>query len=141
MNEFQAAMGLCNLKYIDREIEKRKKVAETYEALLSENNSIVLNPKREEISYNYAYFPVLFETEEKRNRVHAYLMEHNIFTRKYFYPITADAACFKNKYKNDNLTAARSYAERILALPIYADLGCHNAKRIAELVIRGEADE
>ena len=141
MNEFQAAMGLCNLKYIDREIEKRKKVAETYEALLSENNSIVLNPKREEISYNYAYFPVLFETEEKRNRVHAYLMKHNIFTRKYFYPITADAACFKNKYKNDNLKAARSYAERILALPIYADLGCHNAKRIAELVIRGEADE
>lgn len=141
MNEFQAAMGLCNLKYIDREMEKRKKTAEIYEDILSGNDRIVLNHKKKEVSYNYAYFPVLFENEKKRNRVHADLMEHHIFARKYFYPITADAACFKNKFKNNRLESARSIARRILALPIYADLAPLDAERIAKLVNRGEAYE
>ena len=141
MNEFQAAMGLCNLKYIDREMEKRKKTAEIYETVLSDQKRIVLNQKQKEVSYNYAYFPVLFESEKKRNRVYADLMEHNIFTRKYFYPITADAACFKNRFKNNRLETARSCAKRILALPIYADLAPHHAERIAEMVKRVEAYE
>lgn len=141
MNEFQAAMGLCNLKYIDREIEKRKKTAEIYEAVLSGNDGIVLNHKKKEVSYNYAYFPVLFESEKKRNQVYSDLLEHNIFTRKYFYPITADAACFKNKFKDNRLETARSIARRILALPIYADLEPYHAERIAKLVKRGAAYE
>lgn len=141
MNEFQAAMGLCNLKYIDREIEKRKKTAEIYEDILSGNDRIVLNHKKKEVSYNYAYFPVLFENEKKRNQVYSDLLEHNIFTRKYFYPITADAACFKNKFKDNRLETARSIARRILALPIYADLEPHHAERIAKLVKRGAAYE
>lgn len=141
MNEFQAAMGLCNLRYTDREIEKRKRVAQIYEDRLSENGRIVLNHRKKEISYNYAYVPALFESEKKRNRVYTELMEYNVFTRKYFYPITADAACFKNKFKNSRLQTARAYAKRILALPIYADLEPDCAERIAELVKRVESYE
>ena len=81
MNEFQAAMGLCNLKYIDREIEKRKKTAEIYEDILSGNDRIVLNHKKKEVSYNYAYFPVLFESEKKKTRWSIIFLPASIFIR------------------------------------------------------------
>lgn len=60
--------------------------------------------------------------------------KENIFSRKYFYPITADAACFRNKYKGDKLEKARDFSNRILVLPLYADLELKQVDRISEIV-------
>lgn len=134
MNEFSAAMGLCNLKYISETFEKRKRVVHKYIELLSEIKDIRLNTYRDDIEYNYAYFPILFRNEAIRNLVYEKLLEEKIYARKYFYPITADAVCFKNKYKSCSLEKAREISKRILVIPLYVDLSDDDIYRITEII-------
>lgn len=134
MNEFQAAMGLCNLKHIETEIQRRKTLVDRYEELLKDTEGIRLNEYQEEVTSNYAYFPVLFDTPKIRNEIYQRLMEHGVYSRKYFYPITADQACFRNKYRKLDLERARFFSERILVLPLYAALMPEQVERIAGLL-------
>lgn len=127
-------MGICNLRYLDSEIEKRRKVVELYRSLLQDAEGIKLNQVQENLKCNYAYFPVLFHEAARRDEVYLKLREHGIYARKYFYPLTADAACFKNKYRSAKLEKARDFTQRILTLPLYADLEADNVKRIVKLI-------
>lgn len=85
MNEFQAAMGLCNLKHLDEEIRKRERKVRLYWDMLENVKEIRLNYYKNEIKPNYAYFPVLFEEANMRNQVYAELLNKGIHSRKYFY--------------------------------------------------------
>ncbi len=134
MNEFQAAMGLCNLKHIETEIQKRKVLVDKYRELLKDTKGIRLNELQENVISNYAYFPVLFDTPKIRNEIYQKLMEHGIYSRKYFYPLTADQACFRNKYRKLDLDNARYFSERILVLPLYAALTLEQVERIVGLL-------
>ena len=134
MNEFSAAMGLCNLKYFWKEIQKRKQVVYQYRELLSNVKEITLNQESIDIESNYAYFPILCESNELRDKIYDGLREHHIYARKYFYPITADAVCFKNKYRKMELEKARNCSERILVLPLYADLEKRNVEKICKIL-------
>lgn len=135
MNEFSAAMGVCNLLYIDDNIKKRKEKIYIYlRELKNIKNVIVLDYENNDIKRNYAYFPVRFLSEATRDKVYDYLKENDIYSRKYFYPLTSDAACFKNKYKNELLGAARLAAETILVLPLYPELLETDIIRICELI-------
>lgn len=134
MNEFQAIMGLCNLKYLTGEIEKRRKVVEQYRVLLEGCKQIKLNEYRDSIEPNYAYFPVLFADMEMRDKVYSKLIENEVYSRKYFYPITADQVCFKNRYRKDKLDYARYCSERVLVLPLYSELQAEQVARIVEIV-------
>lgn len=133
MNEFQAAMGLCNLKYIEKNISMRKTVAERYWEKL-DTRYICLNRYDKRIKPNYAYLPILLENKSKRDKVYAVLRENHIFSRKYFYPITPDAACFRNAYKSVHVEKARDFSDRVLVLPLYAELELEQVDRIASLV-------
>lgn len=135
MNEFQAAMGLCNLKYVEKNILARKNVVERYRKVLN-NRYIHINNYNDSIEPNYAYFPVLFRSKEKRDEVYEMLRNEKVFSRKYFYPVTADAACFRNKYKNNQLKRARDFSDRILVLPLYPELPLEQVDRIANIVNR-----
>lgn len=136
MNEFQAAMGLLNLKYINENIYRRKEVFEAYQKYLGECGEIRLNQYCDGVEPNYAYMPVLFENEKMRDRVYTDLKKEGIFARKYFYPITADAACFRNKYRSNKLEKARDLSVRILILPLYSGLELCEVERIAGIVRR-----
>lgn len=120
MNEFQAAMGLCNLKHIEEEIQKRKSIVETYRECLA-NSEVVILEEQENVTSNYAYFPVLLESNQKRDELYTYLKEKNIYTRKYFYPLTNDIECYKDYDCNDT-PVAKNVASRVLTIPLYADL-------------------
>lgn len=134
MNEFQAAMGICNLRHFEEEIEKRKKVIECYEENLCRNDGIRLMERKENVKSNFAYFPILVEKEGKRDYIYSALKAENIYSRKYFYPLTSDQACFKNKYKNVKLDNARYVSNRILVLPLYADLKVDEIEKICRIV-------
>lgn len=134
MNEFQAAMGLCNLKYVSENIAKRKTWVERYQEQLKDISQITLNVYKEGLEPNYAYMPVLMQDKKMRDDLYDALREENIYSRKYFYPITADAACFRNRYKNEPLSVARNCADRILVLPLYADMELDTVDRIAEQI-------
>lgn len=124
MNEFQAAMGICNLRHIDHEIEKRKKVYGTYMELLSQVEGIRLWKPQEGVEHNYAYLPLVINDEygKSRNELYIYLKEHKIYARKYFYPLTCDFECYRGKYSTENLEVARDISNRIITLPMYSDL-------------------
>lgn len=135
MNEFQAAMGLCNLRYLSENIQKRKNIVALYREKLGKSDQLQLNVYSEKIEPNYAYFPVLFSSEALRDYIFQTLKEQNIYTRKYFYPITADEVCFRNKYRKVSLNRARDYSERILVLPLYPELDSENAGQIADMIL------
>lgn len=137
MNEFAAAMGLCNLNHLQEEIDKRRGVVSYYRKLLADVEDIEMNQINDEVDSNYAYFPILCEDGLIRDKIYDSLQRANIYSRKYFYPITADAACFKNKYRKVELDKARDYSKRILVLPLYADLGMENVKKICESIKEG----
>lgn len=138
MNEFAAAMGLCNLKHIESNIAKRKGIAECYEERLKNCEAIILNPHAPDVVRNYGYFPVLFSDEETRNRVYDALKGEGIHTRKYFYPLTSDQVCFKNKYKYVRLDRARDFSKRVLVLPLYPELEREVVERVTDVILRLE---
>ena len=137
MNEFQAAMGLCNLRHIDKEIEKRKKVVERYRERLSNVDGIKLVPIQEGVKQNYAYFPVVFDNYKyTRNEVFAKLGKENIIARKYFYPLINDFECYKENYSSNNTLVAKYIADRVITLPLYADLELKIVDKICDIILR-----
>ena len=88
MNEFQAAMGVCNLRHLDREITKRKAVTERYRQHLEGIKGIRLCNPQKDVDSNYAYFPVVFDGyNATRDDLFAALQEQGITARKYFFPL------------------------------------------------------
>lgn len=85
---------------------------------------------------NYAYFPVIFEKEFplSRNEVYEKLVENRVFARKYFYPLTCDQACFRNRHRNDVLPVARYLSENVLTLPLYEELNLEDVDYICSLI-------
>ena len=137
MNEFQAAMGICNLRHLDSEIEKRKIVVERYKANLSNIEGIKLCSSQIDVQSNYAYFPVLFENYKlSRNEVYEKLKSEDIIARKYFYPLTNSYICYKNypTARIENTPIAAHIAECILCLPLYADLCLTDVDRICDII-------
>lgn len=135
MNEFQAAMGICNLRHVDDEIMKRKAATERYIENLKGIKGIKLLPPQEGVKSNYAYFPVLFDGYEKsRDQVFEELKEQSIIARKYFYPLTNSFECYKDRFDPNDTPAAEYIAERILTLPLYSDLEADDIDRICKIV-------
>ncbi len=135
MNEFAAIMGLLNLKHIDQNISKRREAYEKYLEIAQSIRGIRVFDDRkgnQELERNYAYFPILAETEFPlfRNELYKKFVGEKIYVRKYFYPITADQACFKNKYQDIELPISRELSSRILVLPIFEDISSKDIERI-----------
>lgn len=136
MNEFEAVMGIVNLRHIDEEIEKRKKATERYWERLRGVSGIKLIKPDADTVWNYSYFPVIFDGYKMdRNEVQAKLAENNIFARKYFYPITNEAACYQEMYGNANVPVAKHAADCILTLPLYSDLSVEEVDRICDVIL------
>lgn len=138
MNEFCAAMGLCNLRHVDEEIVKRRAVVERYREHLEGVDGLRLNVQQPEVRPNYAYFPVVFDENlfgASRNEVMDALAQNGIGARKYFYPLTNTFECFHGKYDVDATPVALHVAKRVLTLPLYADLSMEDVDRICKIVL------
>ena len=138
MNEFQAAMGICNLRHLDGEIEKRKAVVEQYRKRLSGVEGIKICPEQEGVQSNYAYFPVVFDGYKyTRDDVFAKLAENDIIARKYFFPLTNSFECYEDypTAGTEKTPVAAYIADRVLTLPLYADLTAEDVDRICDIIL------
>lgn len=138
MNEFEAAMGICNLRHINEEIEKRKAAAEHYRSVLNDVSGIKLCAVQEGVKSNYAYFPVVFDKEKfgkSRDEVIDILAENNIYARKYFYPLTSEFTCYKDRNYVGVTPTAHRISENILTLPLYADIKKEEVDKICKLIL------
>lgn len=136
MNEFAAAMGICNLRHVDDEILKRRKVVEVYRKCLSDVKGIKLNLVSDYQTENYAYFPVIFTDEYKytRNEIFEKLSENGIKSRKYFYPLINAIEAYRDTYDSADTPVALDISNRVLTLPMYADLPLEDVERICSIL-------
>ena len=138
MNEFQAAMGICNLRHLNREIGKRKLVVERYRSHLEGIPGLRLCKPQKDVEPNYAYFPVVFDGfGATRDDVFDALAQNNIGARKYFYPITNSFECYADcpTAGAEKTPVAAYLADRVLTLPMYADLALEDVDRICEIIL------
>ena len=135
MNEFQAAMGLCNLKRIDECIQSRKEAEEAYRERLENVQGIKLCPIQENVTQNHAYFPVVFDGyKHNRDYMAEKLSENGVFARKYFYPITNEFSCYKGKFSGET-PIAKHISENVLTLPMYEGLTKEDVNRICDIIL------
>ena len=137
MNEFQAAMGICNLPRLPQEIASRKKIVEIYCYRLALVPGIRMIVEKESVVPNYAYFPILIDEKiygKTRNELFNRLKDFNVHSRKYFYPLIPDCECYAEKYGKVDLPVARYVAERILTIPLYGEMGLAEAQNICDII-------
>ncbi len=137
MNEFQAAMGLCNLRYLAENIEKRKKLVKLYQELLDDIEGMSVWHEQNNVAHNYAYFPIVINKEIyglNRDEVFDLLMKHDICPRKYFYPLTCDFDAYKGEFGGAHCEVARKISNSVLTLPIYPDLGIETVEKICKII-------
>jgi len=124
MNEFQAAMGLCNLEEIDEKNRLRNKIYEHYKAKLTDTT--IKFQKIIASRYNYIYMPVCFKSNKEKTKIYSELIKNGICPREDYPSLTANFGYFKEKGLNlvekGGLNVASDIADRILCLPLYPDL-------------------
>lgn len=144
MNEFQAAMGICNLRHLDEEIAKRKQVFQHYMSRLQGVKGLRLPAHKPGLESNYAYFPVIFEEEvfgESRDQVYDRLRSCGIIARKYFYPLTNACDCYKGRFSPERTPTALKISMQVLTLPLYADLSLTDVDRICQIVLEQKSEK
>ena len=135
MNEFQAAMGLTNLPYLKDIIKKRKHITNLYKSYIKKDG-IIFVKEQKNVDYNYAYLPILVEPKIAgitRDTIFEKLEKENIYSRKYFFPLTSDANCYKD-LNCDNLDNAKYVSNNILTLPLYATLTDEEVLKICNII-------
>lgn len=138
MNEFCAAMGICNLRHVDNSIQKRAAVAAEYGRRLNGIDGIRLNPIQEHVTPNYAYYPVYIDETKfykSRDQIYDQLKEHDIFARKYFYPAVNEMECYRGMSENET-PIAHDAAARVLTLPMYEELDLETVNRICDIILK-----
>jgi len=136
MSEFHAAMGICNLRHIGESIAARKKVCDAYDAAFGSVAGLKILNRVEGVVSNYAYYPILVEDSFPMNRdeLADLLREHDIFSRRYFYPIVTEFSCYKGKYPFAEDSVAKDVSERILCLPLYDTMTGEDVERVLETI-------
>ena len=132
LSELHAAVGLCLLDSFGGNINGRRKVSQIYDTLLS-TRGLRRPVLREGLTYNHAYYPVIFDTEKSLLRVVANLNRENIFPRRYFYPALNTLPYLP---RHQPCPVAESVAKRALCLPLYRELSETDVERICAIVHR-----
>jgi len=139
MNELQAAIGLLGLEIVQEEIVRRKIIAKTYMESLDGIKGIKTFGLPNDISYNYAYFPILIDREEfgvSRDTVYEELKKYNVFARRYFYPLISNMPSYRGLPSANviNLPVANKVADQVLCLPIYGSIEIQAVQSICNCI-------
>jgi dTDP-4-amino-4,6-dideoxygalactose transaminase len=139
MNELQAAYGLLQLKYINKNIAKRKSIARLYRKQLINVPGIRFLNEIEGVNHSYSYFPILVDASlygKTRDELYEALKYNNIFTRRYFYPLISQFPSYRGltSAKPENLPVAEKIAEQVICLPIYPVLEKELVRLICNII-------
>ena len=134
MNEFEAAMALCNLNLLENAISERKLIYETYLDCLKDLEDShyvkVIRPKKE-VDYNYAYFTIKMKSNAERDYLFEELGNYNVYSKKYFYPPCNEFPAYDFE---KNTPVAKDVSDCILSLPIYVGLSLEDVEQICKII-------
>jgi len=141
MSEFNAALGLVQLKHIDEAIARRGAIESRYRELLRDVPGVRMLERPAGVTPNHSYFPILVGPGFALGRDGLYhgLREQGVMARRYFYPLISDFPMYRGLPSADaaRLPVARAAAEQVLCLPIYPALANEDVERIAAIVTAG----
>ncbi len=139
MSEFNAALGLLQLKHIDQSIEKRKALDGRYRQLLGDLPGITCLAEPAGVIRNYAYFPIFVEQDFplSRDQLYQKLRDHGVYVRRYFYPLISDMPMYRglSSASKANLFEASRASDQVLCLPIYPDLTAEKLEATVRVII------
>lgn len=138
LDEFRAAMGLCNLRHVEDEIQKRGRVEERYRQRLEGVSGLKLKAVQPEVRSNHAYFPILLDTAAfgaDRDQVRRALEEQGVSARKYFYPLTSSFPCYQGQFDPGDTPVALQASRQVLCLPMYGELSDETVDRICGIIL------
>ena len=141
MDEIRSAYGLCNLKHIDGAIAARKKVAEAYRKALTNVPGISMFKERDDVTYNYSYFPIFVNEAEygmSRDNLYEKMKSQNVLGRRYFYPLISSFAIYRGlpSATKENLPVATRMAEEVICLPMHAGLSDCDIERVLDCIVK-----
>lgn len=124
MDEVRAAYGLLNLAQVDRAIEARRRVAEKYRRELAGVEGVSMFPVRDNVTYNYSYFPIFIDAErygETRDGLYFRMRDAEVLGRRYFYPLISEFSTYRGlpSARPDNLPVATRMADTVICLPLH----------------------
>lgn len=139
MNELQAAMGLVVLDIIEDERMKRELISKRYRERLSNIKGISYHILSENIKNSNQYFVIQIDEKvfgKTRDYVYEELKKYNVFTRKYFYPLCSDYACYRQLPSStpDNLPNANNAVKKVLSMPFYGGLTLNDVDKICDII-------
>ncbi|MBX3644872.1 MAG: DegT/DnrJ/EryC1/StrS family aminotransferase [Rubrivivax sp.] len=138
MSEFNAALGLLQLRHVDEAIRRRGEIDALYRARLRDVTGIHCLGDGGEAFANHAYFPILVRDDYalSRDELNQALRDHGVMPRRYFYPLIAEFPMYRGlpSAQRENLPVAWTAARQVLCLPIYPDLPIESAERIAQFI-------
>jgi dTDP-4-amino-4,6-dideoxygalactose transaminase len=139
MSEFSAALGLAQLKIVERTLERRKEIDAIYRQRLKDVKGIQFLQDSGERVANYGYFPILVRPEYplSRDALHKKMLENRIYTRRYFYPLISDFPMYRGlpSAAHSNLPVARKAASEVICLPIYAALDDEEVDSVIRVIV------
>ncbi|MBN9547259.1 MAG: DegT/DnrJ/EryC1/StrS family aminotransferase [Alphaproteobacteria bacterium] len=140
MSEFNAALGLLQLKHVDEAISRRKKIDHAYRSLLGNVRGVHCLGDAGESFANYAYFPILIGQDYSINRDDLYdrMKANKVHPRRYFYPLISEFPMYRSlpSAQRSNLVAAARAAAQVLCLPIYPDLAIEKVEEICHFLAK-----
>jgi len=138
MSEFNAALGLLQLKYVDQSLARRKDIDAIYRERLKDVKGIHCLQDAGEKVANYAYFPILVRPEYPLNRDELYqkLRDTGIYARRYFHPLISDFPMYQGlpSAARSNLTVASKAANEVICLPIYPALTIEGVDSVMRII-------
>ncbi len=140
MNELSALMGRCVLQIVDGELEKRRRIREWYSFALGDVEGIEIVRVPDGVKNSQQYMVIRIHAEQfgaSRDDVYNHLRQHNVYSRKYFYPLISDYPCYRQlpSANKDVLENARQVSNEVLCLPFYGDLNEKEVLRICDMIV------
>ncbi len=141
MSEFNAAIGLVQMRHFSGAISGRRARDARYREILGDVAGILCTEPKGQVVRNYSYFPVLLEDSSPlaRDALYELLISQGIYGRRYFYPLISNLPMYEAYPSADpkNLPIASDISKRVICLPLYPDLPMEEVDRICSVVIAG----
>ena len=137
MNEFQAALGLLQIKQYNENLLKRKEIVSVYRNHLIDINGIKFLNDIAGVKHNYSYFPILVDEKKygkTRDELFQNLKQHGINARRYFYPLISKFPAYKNLTKHARLATAEKISKQVICLPLFSNLNLNDMETILNVI-------
>ena len=134
LSEVHAALGLLQLKTIDKNLEERNRIDILYRQLLADVEGIYCIDRLNLDRDNCSYFPIVISEDYplSRDQLFDKLKEHQIFARKYFYPLMTDLNIYQEYISFT--PKAKLLSEQVLCLPMYPSLTVEQVEVIVSFI-------